>query len=80
MARWLRDVRREGHAWVHDEFAEGIASVAAPIAGPDGEIVAAVHVHGPTYRFPLAGTEAAIAGSVRAAAAWIGTRLRGGAA
>jgi len=76
----LRDVRREGHAWVHDEFAEGIASVAAPIAGPDGEIVAAVHVHGPTYRFPLAGTEAATAGSVRAAAAWIGTRLRGGAA
>src|SRR3990170_1026686 len=36
----LRDVRREGHAWVHDEFAEGIASVAAPIAGPGGESVA----------------------------------------
>ena len=48
----LRDVRREGHAWVRDEFADGITSVAAPIAGLDGEIVAAVHVHGPTYRFP----------------------------
>jgi DNA-binding IclR family transcriptional regulator len=74
----LRDVRRDGHAWVREEFAEGIASVAAPIAGADGELVAAVHVHGPTYRFPVAGREAAVASAVRAAAARIGVRLRGG--
>jgi DNA-binding IclR family transcriptional regulator len=75
----LRDVRRDGHAWAHEEFAEGIASVAAPIAGPDGEIVAAVHVHGPAYRFPGPGTTEALGAAVRAAAARIGTRLRGGA-
>lgn len=75
----LRDVRRDGHAWVREEFAPGITSVAAPIAGADGEIVAAVHVHGPTYRFPAAAVdEGAIAGAVRAAAARIGARLRGG--
>ena len=73
----LRDIRRDGHGWVREEFAEGIASVAAPIAGPDGEVVAAVHVHGPVYRFPAAGSEAAVAASVRTAAARIGTRLRG---
>lgn len=76
----LRDVRRDGHAWVREEFAEGIASVAAGVAGQDGELVAAVHVHGPTYRFPLPGRADAIAASVTAAAARIGTRLRGGAA
>ena len=75
----LRDVRRDGHAWVREEFAEGISSVAAPIAGADGEVIAAVHVHGPTYRFPAPGAEAAIAVAVRAAAARIGARLRAGA-
>ena len=73
----LRDVRRDGHAWVRDEFATGITSVAAPVADARGELVAAVHVHGPTYRFPPPGHEESIAGSVRAAAARIGDRLRG---
>jgi DNA-binding IclR family transcriptional regulator len=73
----LRDVRRDGHAWVRDEFAVGITSVAAPVADARGELVAAVHVHGPTYRFPAAGTEDEIAQAVRAAAARIGDRLRG---
>ena len=76
----LRLVRRDGVAWAREEYAIGITSVAAPIAGVDGEIVAAVHVHGPAYRFPAApGDEAAITVAVRAAAARIGTRLRGGA-
>lgn len=73
----LRDVRRDGHAWVRDEFAVGITSVAAPVADARGELVAAVHVHGPTYRFPAPGTEDGIAQAVRAAAARIGDRLRG---
>jgi DNA-binding IclR family transcriptional regulator len=73
----LRDVRRDGHAWVHDEFAVGITSVAAPVADARGELVAAVHVHGPTYRFPAPGTADEIAQRVRAAAGSVGARLRG---
>jgi DNA-binding IclR family transcriptional regulator len=72
----LREVRRDGHSWVRDEFAIGITSVAAPVADARGELVAAVHVHGPTYRFPAEGAEDAIAIAVRAAAAKIGSRLR----
>ncbi len=72
----LRDVRRDGHAWVHEEFAEGIISVAAGIAGSDGELIAAVHVHGPTYRFPGPGRAPVVASAVTAAAARIGARLR----
>jgi DNA-binding IclR family transcriptional regulator len=73
----LREVRRDGVAWAREEFAEGITSVAAAIAGPDGEVVAAVHVHGPTYRFPADGREPGIAAAVIAAGARIGARLRG---
>jgi DNA-binding IclR family transcriptional regulator len=73
----LRDVRRDGFAWAREEYAEGITSVAAPIAGPDGEVVAAVHVHGPAYRFPRPGTEGDVERAVVAGAARIGARLRG---
>jgi DNA-binding IclR family transcriptional regulator len=64
----LRQVRSDGVAWVRDEFAEGITSVAAPILGPRREIVAAIHVHGPSYRFPVAGTEVRMAEQVLRAA------------
>lgn len=42
----------KGAFWTHDEFAEGISSVAAPVVGGTGEVIAAIHLHGPTYRFP----------------------------
>ena len=74
----LREVRRDGHAWVRDEYSVGISSVAAPIADARAEVVAAVHVHGPSYRFPPAGEEGRIAAAVRTAAARIGARLRAG--
>jgi len=50
--------------------------VAAPIADANGEVVAAVHVHGPSYRFPVPGTERDIAEEVVAAAARIAGSLR----
>jgi DNA-binding IclR family transcriptional regulator len=74
----LREVRREGHAWARDEYADGISSVAAAIADARAEVVAAVHVHGPSYRFPSKGREDAVAAAVRAAAGRIGARLRAG--
>lgn len=52
----LRDrldrVLADGHAWVHEEYADGITSVGVPVTGPDGAVLAALHVHGPSYRFP----------------------------
>jgi DNA-binding IclR family transcriptional regulator len=73
----LVDVRRDGVAWAREEYADGITSVAAPIANADGEVVAAIHVHGPSYRFPPPGTDRAVAAAVVETAARIGTRLRG---
>ena len=41
--------------------------------------VAAIHVHGPSYRFPAAGDEARISALLRAAADRISTSLSRGA-
>ncbi|MBI3750843.1 MAG: IclR family transcriptional regulator [Chloroflexi bacterium] len=72
----LWNVRRDGYAWVREEFALGISSVAAPIADASGEVVGAVHVHGPSYRFPAAGQADTLGEAVEAAAGRIGSRLR----
>ena len=48
----LQSIRRKGYAWVYEEFVEGINSVAAPVLEAGERITAALHVHGPAYRFP----------------------------
>jgi DNA-binding IclR family transcriptional regulator len=75
----LQRIQIEGRAWTNGEYAEGIASVAAAIADADGEVVAAVHVHGPSYRFPPPAREAALGAQVVTAAARITRALRQGA-
>jgi DNA-binding IclR family transcriptional regulator len=72
----LRRVRADGYAWVHEEFAEGLNSVAAPVADESGAIVAAIHVHGPAYRFPREADERAIGHRVLATAGAISRRMR----
>lgn len=69
-------VRAAGCAWVREEFAEGLVSVAAAVTDAAGEVVAAVHVHGPSYRFPGARDEVGISVAVMSAAARISSRLR----
>ena len=72
----LREVRRRGYAWAIEEFDADISSVAAPIADSSGEVIAAVHVHGPSYRFPPEGRETALAELVVTGAARIAAALR----
>ena len=65
----LAEVCRAGYAWGVEEYAEGISSVAAPIRDARGKAIAALHVHGPAYRFPADGTkraEQAVVGAARA--------------
>jgi DNA-binding IclR family transcriptional regulator len=72
----MRAIRRDGYTWALEEFDEGISSVAAPVADAFGEVVAAAHLHGPSYRFPAAGEERAIADEVVTTAARISRSLR----
>jgi IclR family acetate operon transcriptional repressor len=70
----LARVRREGVVWTIGEFDEGIASVAAPVVDGRGNTVAAIHTHGPSYRFP--GDADAVATQVRDAARTLSGLLR----
>jgi IclR family acetate operon transcriptional repressor len=74
----LAEVRALGYAWGLEEFAEGIDSVAAPVRDERGKAVAAIHVHGPAYRFPTAGEEGRIVDTVLTAARAIGRLLARG--
>jgi IclR family pca regulon transcriptional regulator len=73
----LAEVREVGYAWGLEEFAEGIDSVAAPVRDGRGNAVAAVHVHGPAYRFPPRGEAEHVAARVVRAATAVGLLLAG---
>jgi DNA-binding IclR family transcriptional regulator len=61
-------VRAHRFVWVHEEFSEGISSVASPVFDSAGRVLGAIHVHGPTYRFPPPRKEKPIGEAVVAAA------------
>jgi IclR family transcriptional regulator, pca regulon regulatory protein len=68
----------QGYAWVIDELSIGMSSVAAPIRDRTGKVIAALHVHGPTFRFPATGakrevTERVVTTAERISAALIST-------
>ncbi len=75
--RRLDAVAARGVEWTCEEFVEGISSVAAPVFGAGAEVVAAVHAHGPAYRFPGDGSPDEIAGLVAETARRISARLVG---
>jgi DNA-binding IclR family transcriptional regulator len=72
----MRAIRRDGFAWALEEFDEGISSVAAPVADANGEVVAVVHLHGPSYRFPAVGADGPLTEMVVSSAARITESLR----
>lgn len=71
----LATIAYVGSAWVYEEFAEGIDSVAAPIRDHTGAVIAAIHAHGPSYRFPPEGGADDVAALVREAARRITAQL-----
>jgi DNA-binding IclR family transcriptional regulator len=68
LARRLEAVRDDGFAWTADELEVGITSVSAPVRNRAGEVIAAIHCHGPSYRFPAGRDRSAIESAVAAAA------------
>jgi IclR family acetate operon transcriptional repressor len=70
----LEEIRDSGHIWIHEEFAEGISSIAAPVFDQARRALGAIHVHGPTYRFPGAAGPDAIARLVIDAAERVSAR------
>ncbi len=77
LRRRLAAIDACGFAWAREEGVDGISSVAAPILRADSQVVAAIHAHGPSYRFPPAGAADEIAARVVEAAQRISARLAG---
>jgi DNA-binding IclR family transcriptional regulator len=71
----LAAIRRNGHVWCHEEYSEGINSVAAPIFDDGVGVVGALHCHGPSYRFPDESMRDIAAGLVTAGAAAVSSDL-----
>ncbi len=80
LERELDLVRERGYATTTDEHEEGLSAVGAPVRGPAGDVVAAVTVSGPTFRFgpertgELAAAVVRAAGSLSARLGWSGPR------
>lgn len=68
-------LRRVGHVWAYGEFDEGLNSVAAPVVDTRGNTVAALHVHGPAYRFPGPGAAEELGQLLRDTAAQLSARV-----
>jgi DNA-binding IclR family transcriptional regulator len=76
--RRLAALRRDGYVWTAGEFDDGITSVAAPVVDANGNTVAAIHCHGPSYRFPGTVDRDTIAAGVVDAAQKVGASIRFG--
>jgi IclR family acetate operon transcriptional repressor len=72
----LEKIRETGYCWIHEEFAEGISSVAVPVLDQARRALGAIHVHGPTYRFPGTAGADAIARLVMDAAERVSSRAQ----
>ena len=75
--RRLEEIRDAGFAWTAEELHDGLTSVAAPVRGPSGAVVAALHCHGPSFRFPVPGTADDIGTTVRDVAERFSARMAG---
>jgi DNA-binding IclR family transcriptional regulator len=69
----LARVRTRGYAYDFEETSEDVACVAAPVRGSDGEVVAALSIVAPAYRFAV--SKDSYTSAVVAAAAEVTRRL-----
>ena len=74
----IAEARRRGYALVREEFEPGLVAAAAPVRDTAGQIVAALNVSAPRFRFDdrleAAGASVAEAANALAAAARADTR------
>lgn len=60
LKKQLAQIRRQGYCWAIEEFEEGLNGVAAPIYNQTAQIVAALNIYGPAFRFPRDGNQEAV--------------------
>lgn len=68
LAKRLDEVREQGYAVIVEEYEVGLNAVAAPLFGAGGEVLAAISVSGPAFRFTEDAMHDAAPALLRAAA------------
>lgn len=71
----FQHMSEHGVVWTLQEFSDDVTGVAAVIRAGDDEVIGALNVYGPDYRFPGDRSEAEIASVLIDACAKIGDRL-----
>ena len=72
---YVAEIQHVGYGWTHEQTEAGLVGVAAPIFDRDGNVVAAVSLGGPAFRFPKPGQEQETAQYVVQSARQISERL-----
>lgn len=72
----LDEIRTQGHVWTDGEWVDGITAVAAPVLTTDGELITALTVFGPSFRFPGRRDRRALGDELRATAERLGLMVR----
>jgi len=49
---YAKEIRARGFAWTHEQTEAGLIGIAAPIVKGDSELIGAVSLAGPAFRFP----------------------------
>jgi DNA-binding IclR family transcriptional regulator len=75
LAAKMDELATTGVVWTMQEFAEDVNGLGAPIVGPNGDLVGAINVYGPTYRFPGEISQSEMILALREACDRITTRL-----
>ncbi|UZD90397.1 IclR family transcriptional regulator [Cognatishimia activa] len=77
LRRRLDVAKTNGFAWCEAEMSDELNSVAAPIFNASGAAIAAIHAHGPSYRFPGSDKKDSITEAVMKTAQRVSSRLMG---
>jgi DNA-binding IclR family transcriptional regulator len=72
----LAEIQQQGIAWTLSEFEEGLNAVSAPIQAANGQIIAALTIYGPAFRFPVEGVGTAVAQHLLEVCARVSERMR----
>ena len=56
----LNEIRTRSCDWSFGQFAEGLNATAAPIFDKENNVIAALNIYGPSFRFPPEGQQETI--------------------
>ena len=76
LRRSIHEAKQTGVSWIFDEFSEGLNAVAAPVFDANDDLIAALCLYAPSFRFPKSGKRSQVITLIKAKAADLSTHLK----